>query len=301
MKNQKQIFLSIIIVSFNTKNLLKSLLNSIPQKKEWEIFVVDNASSDGSAAMIKKDFPYCKLIENKENFGFARANNQALSLSQAEYSLLLNSDTLVQDEALDKLLSFVKKNPRLGIASCKLLNKDGTIQPQGGYSPNLLRVFAWMFFIDDLPLINKFIKPYQLRNKSKFTRRLQLDWLSGTAMLIRRDLIKKIGLLNEGFFMYGEDLEYCLRCRQAGYQIAITPEAEIKHLSHKSSAGNPVPAWIGEFKAIKKIYKDYYPEWQYNLLRLFLKIGALLRIIIFGILQGRKVAYEGYKKAFQVA
>lgn len=293
--------LSIIIVSYNTKDLLKQAIQSIRLRSNWELIVVDNASSDGSVEVMKQEFPQALLIENKENLGFAKANNQGIRIAKGKFVLLLNSDTKVLDNSLGNLLIFLKANPRIGIASGQLKNEDGTIQPQGGFLPRLTNITFWMLFLDDIPIFGQYLWPYHINDPKAFTVERRIGWVGGTAMMITRQVLEKVGLLNEDIFMYGEDVEYCLRARKAGFKVAITPKTKILHLGQRSSGGAPSRAWIGEFKALKYIFQKHKPKWEYPILWLLLKTGALLRIVIFGILQGRKDAYAAYKEAFFLA
>ena len=199
--------LSIIIVSFNTKQLLKQTINSFYTElnNNYELIVVDNNSSDGSAKMIQNQFPKAQLIQNKKNLGFAKANNQGISHSNSEYILLLNSDTIVKPNLFKNTLKFLKKNPKVGIVSPKLLNKDGSIQPNGGALPNLRNIKAWMLFLDDVPIINRFFSHYHQENEDFFKKTQSTGWVAGTAMFIRRKTIQETGLLDEKIFMYSED------------------------------------------------------------------------------------------------
>ncbi len=292
--------LSIIIISHNTQELLAQTIASIPMKSDWELIIVDNASSDDSVKMIKKRYPKVKLIINNNNLGFAKANNQGIAVANGEFIFLLNSDTLVHEQAIDELVRIMQANTDVGIVTGQLLNADGTIQPQGGYLPTLVRVIHWMFFIDDIPGVKRLLKPYQLRDQSLFKQELNLGWVSGTAMMIRRQVLDQVGYLSEEFFMYGEDVEFCMRVKRANWIIVSAPRAKITHLSHKSSGGLPTAAYVGEFKAIKIIFEKK-TKLEFILVRAVLKLGALLRMIIFGILQGRKTSYEAYKKAFNLA
>lgn len=293
--------LSVIIVSYNTKDYLKKALNSVPWKKDSEIFVVDNASTDSSSKMVKKEFPEVKLIVNSKNVGFAGANNIAIKKAKGKNILLLNSDAILLSGASEKMMELLQSSPEIGIVSGQLLNEDNSIQPQGGYLPNLLNICFWMLFLDDIPILKNFIHPYQMRDKKAFTKKRKIGWVGGTAMMIKKEVFDKVGVLNEDFFMYGEDVEFCMRIKKAGYSVMITPDAKITHFGYKSSKGSPSQALIGEYKAIKYIFQNYKPAWQLPIIRLLLKTGALLRMLVFGILLDRKEAYATYKKAFQVA
>lgn len=292
--------LSIILVSFNTKDLIKQALESLPDISEVEVIVIDNASTDGTAQLIKQEFPGIKLIRNKNNTGFAKANNQGIKAAKGELLLLLNSDTKAQGDAIKTLIQFMEDNPDAGILSCQLLNPDSSLQPQGGYLPNILNISFWMLFIDDLPFIGKYLYPYQLRYRGVFKKRRELGWVGGTAMLIRRNVIDEIGLLDENIFMYGEDVDFCLRARAKGIKVSYTPNARIFHYGQQSSGGKASIAILGEYQALKYIFKKHKSKPEYLILRLLLKIGSLLRMFIFGILQGRE-RYEIYKKAFHLA
>lgn len=293
--------LSTIIVNYNTKNLLRQTLRSIPQKQDWEVIVVDNGSTDGSLDMLKKTFPQVKRIENRENLGFAKANNQGIKASSGSFILLLNSDTIVKPNAIQNLIAHLERNPSVGIASGQLLNPDGSIQPQGGYLPRLLNIVFWMVFLDDLPLIGKHLRPYHLNDKAAFTRERLIGWVGGTAMMIRREVFEKAGPLDEEIFMYAEDVEFCMRAQKEGFKASITPRAKIVHYGQQSSGGAPAAAWLGEYRGLQYIFQTHKPRWEYPVVRLLLKIGAILRMLLFGILQGRKDAYEAYKKAFAMA
>jgi len=293
--------LSTIIVSFNTKDLLKKTIDSIPKKADWEIIVVDNASRDGSPEMVSSEYPSVRLIKNKENVGFAKANNQGIKKCSGTYILLLNSDTVVKAKALENLVKFMDENTDVGIASGQLLNPDGTIQPQGGYLPRLTNITFWMLFIDDIPLVGKYLWPYHINDRAFYTKTRKIGWVAGTAMMVRRKVVEAIGDLDEEIFMYAEDVEYCLRVKKAGWSISITPDAEIIHYGQQSSGGTPKSAWLGEFRGLKYIFKKHKPAWEYPLIRMLLKTGAILRMFVFGILFGRSAAYEAYAEAFSVA
>lgn len=215
MKNNMN--LSIVIVSYNTREILKRCLGSLPKK--FEIFVVDNASSDDSVTMIRKNFPKVKLIINKENLGFAKAVNQALRVIQNGAVLLLNSDTLVKGKTLNKLIEF-EKQVQPAIIGLKMLNTDGTVQGSCFY----------------LPTVKRAILEYLLGKKNYFSKYapqgknpVEVEAVSGGAMMISREVIDKIGLFDERFFMYFEDLDYCRRAKKTGLKVYFLPTAEIIH------------------------------------------------------------------------
>ncbi len=302
--------LSIIIVSYNTAALtlqtIKSALNETDDstllKDKSEIIVVDNASNDNSVADIKKTFPQVRVLANPENLGFAKANNQGIKIAQGKYILLLNSDTLIKSGALKTMVTTLAQNQiddttsalsyadkvtdRLGILSSQLLNPDGTLQPQGGSLPNLFTLASHMLMVDDLPILGKWLPTTQetgLRFKVQTAQLIKKDWVAGTAVLIRREVFDEIGLLDENIFMYGEDIEFCLRARAHQWDIAIQNNAQIMHYGSASSTS--AHAIMGELKAYLYIWAKHYPAWQLPIVKILLIIGCYLRILVFGTMK----------------
>lgn len=289
--------LSIVIVSYNTRKLLEKCLQSLAEDIEMsqisaEVIVVDNGSNDGSLGMINKF--RIRLIENKKNIGFGRANNQAVKIATGRYLLLLNSDTEIRPGALSKMMAFMQSHPEVGIASCQLKNPDRSIQPQGGFLPRLSTVAIWSLFIDDLPGFNQFLPSYQLRRKSFFVGQAKdIGWVGGTAMFIRNKVWKQLDGFDEHIFMYGEDVELCYRASLLGWKVMINPEAEIIHHS-KASGGR----WVtGEVEGLLYLFAKHKPKWEMPVLRFILKVGMGLRWWIFGILGGHEELKIDYKKA----
>ncbi|HOP39233.1 MAG TPA: glycosyltransferase family 2 protein [Candidatus Woesebacteria bacterium] len=322
--------LSAIIVSYNTKDLtiqaLTSLLKEIKSsdmlKKKSEILLVDNHSQDGSIQAIKQFFHQAKfrdyqLIVNKKNLGFARANNQALKQAQGQYLLLLNSDTIVQPGAIDTLVKTFIQHPDqlatattqdsdemvdyLGILSPTLLNADGSLQPQGGSQISLRAIFNQMFFLDDLPVIGRYLPSTQQTGRSQQLNQQQLldkqrqqtqliykAWVSGAAMMIRKAVIDQIGYLDKNIFMYGEDQEFCLRARNHHFDIAVHPHAEVVHLGSASSSSEQ--AIVGEFKSYQYIWQKHFPAYQQRLLRWILRAGARFRMLIYRLTGNQRQA-----------
>jgi len=296
--------LSIIIPSFNTKKLLRNCLKSIfeqTQKIKFKVIVIDNNSEDGSIKMIKEKFPQVKLICNERNFGFARANNQGLTHAQGDCVLFLNSDTLILDGAIDKAVEFMKKDKRVDILGCQLLNQNKTIQHSGGFFPKLTRVFSWMVFIDELPFLDQIIKPYQQSNRNFYQKIKQLDWVTGGFMLVKKEVINRIKGFDERFFMYAEEVDFCFRAKKLGFNVWFYPGAKIIHFKGKSSKNGFQKAVLGEYQGLKKFYQKHQSVPKLFCLRLLLKMGALLRILIFGILSGDRQKRNIYEKAFRVA
>lgn len=326
--------LSIITVSYNTKDLtLQTLRTAIEEinaskllKDQTEIFVVDNDSKDGSPQACeeffkKAKFLHFKVFANKENLGFARANNQATEVAKGEYIILLNSDTITRRGGLSLLVEAMDAHPvqeqsangvesgnfdRLGIITPSLLNPDGSLQNQGGSLPSLATIASQMLFLDDLPLIGRFFPSTQHNGHSglalhdldnKNTQLIAKDWVAGTAMLIRRQLIDEIGMLDGNIFMYGEDQEYCMRARHHHWDIAIHPQARITHFGCASSSSRN--AIHGEFKGYLYIFKKHMPAWQLPLLKAILFAGALMRQMIYAF-RKQEIPAGIYKDAIKL-
>ena len=294
--------LSIIIVSFNTKKLILDCLESIfatTGDLNLEVIVVDNDSVDDSPVAIKDNFPQVKLITNTTNTGFAKANNQGIKVSSGDYIMLLNSDTIVKPNALEILIDYLDSHPQVGIAAPQLLNPDGSIQPNGGYLPRLSNIIAWMLFIDDLPFIRPWFWSYQLRYLPGFRRTHAMGWLQGAALVLRRHTLEEIGLLDENIFMYAEDVEICYRAQKSNWQVVLFPPAQVIHAGFQS--GSSEKAILGEYQGLKYIFQKHKPAWELPLLRFSLKLGATLRLIIFGTILRDKQKYAIYKTALALA
>lgn len=286
--------LSIVIVSYNTKKLLASCLESlVDQTREisYEVIVVDNGSTDGTVEELKKQKKENKnltAIFNKQNVGFAKANNQGIKRAEGRFILLLNSDTKFTKNTLLSMVLFMEKKEKAGVATCKLVNPDGTLQPTGGNFPDLLRVLLWATLLDDIPGISLILGSYHPHAFGLWYKgERQVDWVTGAFLLARKEVFDKQGGLDEDFFMYGEDVEFCLRTKKAGWQVWHNPKTSIVHLGGASSETR-APAILGEFRGLKKLYQKHYPAWQLGVLRLFLALGALVRIPLFAIISRQK-------------
>lgn len=234
--------LSVIIVSYNVREFLEQALLSLQQALSTishEIFVVDNASSDGTVSFLKKRFPDITFFENKENRGFARANNQALAHAQGDYICLINPDTIVQEDTFAVLLDFFETHPDAGMVGCKILNPDGSLQ-----------LACRRSFPTPWVALTKIVGLARLFPKSRWFGRYNLTFLdedqvseveaiSGSFMVVRRSIVENIGGLDEDFFMYGEDLDWCYRIRQTGYNIYYVPLTQIIHFKGESSKKSP--------------------------------------------------------------
>ncbi|MDI6791423.1 MAG: glycosyltransferase family 2 protein [bacterium] len=225
--------LSIIIVNYKVKELLRDSLHSIAeQTKEisYEVIVVDNNSSDGSQEMLKGEFPEVTLIANKINLGFAGANNQGIEVSQGRYVLLLNPDTIVLDGALEKMVQYLDYHPEAGIVGPKLLNADRSLQLSCGSAPNLWNMFCAQFHLNEIFPHLRFFDSYRYGYWWDYHAAGEVDWVSGACLMVRRKVIKDIGPLDDGFFLYFEEGDFCKRTKEVGCQIHYCPQARLFHL-----------------------------------------------------------------------
>lgn len=305
----QQISVTIIILNYNTKDLTESCIDYILKNTKlisYEIIVIDNGSTDESKKMLIKLRNKNKiiLINNEENLGFAKGNNQGISKARGKYILLLNSDTIIDSNVINKTFAWMEEHPKVGICTCALKNKDGSIQGTGGYFPNLIRVFSWMI-IQDIPLVDRFIKPFHPMKEKSFKRgtefykkQKQVDWVTGAYLMVRKKVIDQIGMIDEEYFMYTEETDFCYRAKKMGWQVWYLPKWSIVHLG--GASGTKENAVLSEYKGVKLFYKKHYPLWQYPILRLLLKVGALGRMLLFGTLEGSG-SFKIYAKAFYSA
>jgi GT2 family glycosyltransferase len=247
--------LSIVIVNYRTRELLRDCLRAIQRSGASgpEVIVVDNDSRDGSAEMVRAEFPGVRLIENSDNRGFSAANNQGIKETHGKYVLLLNSDTVLLPGALAAMSDFMDQHPEAGAVGCRLLCADGRIQISAGAEASLgiarvlVRLSGLAQLVQD-DKMRRFLRRYLgfalgstvracLEPYATDESPLEVDLLSGACLMLRRQAIDKVGLLDERFFMYLEDLDYSLRFRHAGWKLYYLPAVSIVHLVGKSSGG----------------------------------------------------------------
>lgn len=227
--------LTIVIVNYNTGDLTAACLESVYKTIKgisFEIFVVDNASSDGSAGLIRSKFPGVNLVENNENLGFAAANNQALKIMQGRYALLLNSDTVLTEDAVNKLFSFMEGHPEAAMACGQLLNRDGTKQNSMASFPGL------MTLVFNVPLL-EFLFPRRFPGKRHaYSGPIEIDSAIGACLMVRRKAVEQVGLLDERYFFFLEETDWALQMKKAGWKIFHVPGAYIYHLQGQSIGHN---------------------------------------------------------------
>lgn len=302
--------LSIIIVNWNTKELLRNCINSIiseTKKYSYDIWVVDNNSPDNSAEMIKNEFTEVKLIANKTNNGFAMANNQALEKAESEYLLLLNPDTLIINNAIDKMIEYMIANNN-HVLTCKLLNEDFTLQKTVSDFFSFKKSFIENRFFSDI-LKNTNVRGEKLTNLWDHNSLREIDWAHGAVLLMSNKAFRDTGLLDENFFIYAEEMDYYKRLRKAGYIAIFHPDIKIVHYGKSSSRQKRAEMFIQNYKSFYLFLKKHYPGYIYILYRirtlLYLNIWMLkysAELIVKTLLNRNsdeaKVQMKVYSKTF---
>ena len=232
--------LSIAIVSWNTRELLRQCLLSLYEctcGMDIEIVVVDNASADGSQEMVRREFPAVRLFVSKVNAGFAAGANLAIQNSTGRYVLLLNSDTIMMPGSLGTMKRFLEDHPHAGVVGCKLLNPDGTAQLSYRRFPTLTWDYLQTVLLSKtyhhVKPLRGFLEP-MVHGDGPDGRR-SVDWVSGACLMTRREVFNRIGLLDERFFMFCEEIDWCYRVKRAGLDIHYLPDARVIHYGGESS------------------------------------------------------------------
>jgi GT2 family glycosyltransferase len=263
--------LSIIIVNRNTKEYLLPCVKSIFDKREEisrEVIVVDNASQDGSASEVKKTFPFVRLIKNERNLGFARASNQALRKASGRYILLLNPDTQVREGAIENLASFMESHAEVGVAGVQLLNGDGSKQNSIANFPSLTTEL-----LNKSLLRRLFPKKFPGKEKN-YPEPIEVDSMIGACMMVRRDVFDQVGLLDEEYFLFLEETDWCYRIKRAGWRIYYVPQAEVYHFQGKSAEKEKKRARVEYFRSRYHFFKKNKGKLQWFILL----VGLLIRL-----------------------
>ena len=272
--------LSIVIVNYNTQKLLAGCLESIyagANGTPFDVWVVDNHSRDSSVEMVKSRFPKVKLVENDSNLGFSRANNLVISQSNSEYILLLNPDTLVIGDSIDRMVKYMKEHPKVGIAGCKVLNADRTLQLACRRSiPTPKVAFFRLTGLSKLFPKNPAVAKYNLTYCDPEETH-EVDAVSGAFLMIRRQVVEDIGPLDERFFMYGEEIDWCLRAKRAGWAVMYHPQAEIIHYKGESTKYNSRKAALEFYRAMYLFHKKHFAKDHSPVTNFFIYAGILLK------------------------
>ncbi len=274
----KTVDVTVSIVNWNTREYLRKCLESVLAQNSGisiEINVVDNASTDGSAAMVRSEFGnHVRLITMSRNAGFAAAQNQSIRLASGRYVFLLNPDSVLNSpDVLRKMVEFMDANKDVGFLGPKVVNPDGSLQYSARRFPTMLAAVFRHTLLGRLFPNNAFVRRYLMTDWAH-DRIAEVDWLSGSALLVRKETIQQIGLLDERFYMYLEDVDWCRRAHDAGWRVVYFPEVTVIHKIGGASDQNPV-------EMIKEHHK--------SMLRYFLKYNArspqilLLPLVLLGL------------------
>jgi GT2 family glycosyltransferase len=252
---------SIVIVNWKTPQLLARCLDSMSKDHEkFEIWVVDNNSGDESVEMLRTRFPYVKVIANDDNLGFSKACNQAIPDSKGQYVLLLNPDTEIEPDAVTILAQFLDTHPECGAVGPKVLNSDGSLQLACRRAfPSPAAAFYRITYLSRIFPNNPTFSQYNFSSADP-NEQLEVDALSGSCMMVRRQAIDQVGLLDEDIFMFGEDIDWCWRIKQAKWKVFYVPESVIYHVHGASSRLRPVGATINLHKGMEVFYKKHLAQ-----------------------------------------
>ncbi len=314
LKNSTPPIVSVIIVSFNTRKLTVKSIKSVYASKgfksgEIEVIVVDNNSSDDTIDFIGKKFSNFRLIANRENRGYGGGNNQGALIAKGKYLLLLNTDAFLGKDSLRTLVDVLEKHDDIVSVGPQLRYADDRVQLSGGYLPTPMRVMAWMWWLDKLPLVKLFFStPYHVFDPAWHKKPQYPDWLMGACVLFRRDEFLSAGGFDEKIFMYAEEVELYRRLLDPKVQkslprrrrVYFTPKAKVVHLGRASSNKANAFVLIQELKGIEYIYLKHYPHLLW-FVRSVIFIGVLIRIIVFSLIPSRHNTLVEYKKFFERA
>jgi N-acetylglucosaminyl-diphospho-decaprenol L-rhamnosyltransferase len=275
---------SIVIVNWNTRDLLADCLGSIAQTAnglDVEIIVVDNGSNDGSQDIVRQLFPEVQLIENTKNVGFARANNQATETSQGCYILLFNSDAIATPGAIQSLVHLADAEPRAGIVGAQLLNIDGSFQASYTPFPTL-----WQEFLILAGLGRLFCGQwYPSRGPDEAKGPQVVDYVEGACVLVRRQAFEEVGGLDEGYFMYAEEVDWCYEMKKAGWQVWYQPAAKILHVGGGSSQHRRPQREADLYRSRVRFFRKHYGDRAAELLKVQIYSLTAIKTIVHGLLR----------------
>lgn len=274
--------ISVVIVSWNARSFLMECLNSLTNTTSnhtIEVIVVDNGSNDGSQELVKELFPWVRLIENDSNLGFAKANNIGIKQSSGRYIALINSDVKVLDKCLDRLCDYFDKNPEAGILGPKILNPDMSIQWSCRKYPSIWRLLCSALWLNRFFSRIDFFNGEELTSISYNCTR-KVDALSGCFLLVRRKAVDEVGLLDENYFIYSEDIDWCRRFFKAGWEVVFYPGGEAIHYKSGSSSNSPAVFSVEKDKALFQYGKKYFSTFSIMALWVTLLLHHGIRILL---------------------
>lgn len=275
--------LSIIIVSWNVRQLLEACLRAIEAgsgRLGLEVIVVDAGSTDGSVAMVGEQFPWVRLLPHRENLGFPRGNNIGLAAAKGRYHLLLNPDTEILGDGLTIMVDYMERHANVGVVGAQLLNPDGSVQSSRRRFPTLATGFfesTWLEGMAPAGLLHR----YYMRDFPD-TATVDVDWVMGACLMVRQRVAAQVGPLDEGYFMYSEELDWCRRIKQAGWRVVYLPAAQVIHHMGKSSEQAVTARHINFQRAKLRYFRKYHGRLASSALRLFLLSSYAWQIVLEG-------------------
>jgi len=259
--------LAVAVVNFNTRELLRACLDSVLPQAPSAVVVVDNDSSDGSVEMLRSAYPTVDVLANRSNRGYGAAANQAVRACTAPYVVLLNSDTRLRPAALGALVTHLDNQPRCAVVGPRLLNADGEVEPSCFPFPGPLYMFLQSVFFGSLlgraPGLGK---RYRLALGASGC----VPWVLGAALGIRRESFLEVGGFDEEFFMYCEEVDLCYRLHRAGWEVHVSPLAEVTHVGGASTQQQPVEMEVQRYAGTRRFYELHYPRWARHVLTLLM-------------------------------
>lgn len=271
---------SVIIVNWNTRDILYDCLKSVYEETSGltcEVIVIDNASDDGSAQMVRNEFKEAILIENSTNRGFAAANNQGLEVAKGRYALLLNSDTVILENAIAKTVTYADANPQAGVLGCRILYPDRTLQTSCFMFPSLLNLLLSATYLYKLFPTSKVFGRENISWWNRDDER-EVDVVTGCFMLVRSKAIEQVGVMDENFFMYGEETDWCYRFKKAGWKCLFSPSGSIIHIHGASSKARKCAMELQCRASILHFLRKHKGELYYRLGCIVFALNAFLRI-----------------------
>lgn len=286
--------ISVVVVSWNTSQitdrcltLLKKAVKEVSTLADVEVIVVDNASSDGSPQMIARKHPWVKLYNSGSNLGYSKGNNYGFKKTNNKYPylLLLNNDAYVRPDTLTKSLEYYSAHSDCDVLGCRLEFEDGRFQPSAGFLPTPVSSWTWLWGIAKLPFIKKYLSPVHPDDQSFFSKDRKVGWVMGAFLFMKRSVFTKTNGFDENFFLYMEEVEWCRRVHDSGFNIIYTPSFGIIHLDKSHALKIPEKlARIFKLEILGLVYylKKYFPGDLYWSV-LLIKIGVLVRWVIFSL------------------
>jgi len=292
---------SILVVAWNVRELLAQCLRSVYQETkgvEFEVIYVDNGSVDGSVEMVRKDFPQARIIANTDNKGFIKANNQAIEIATGRYVLLLNSDTVVLDNAIAKAVQFADSRPQAAVVGCRVLNPDRTLQG------SCFRFYSTLNMLLDVSWLSRAFPNHPFFGRKiyggwDYNSEREVDVVVGCFSLVRMAAIRQVGVMDERYFVYGDDIDWCRRFVKAGWKVLFTPCASIIHYGGQTTRKEADRFALQLHGAVLINVKTHYTRLTFNLCRLLTACYLLQRVPYWWLKAARRK--EGQEKALNAA